>query len=421
MFIFYRILIFLFFPFILLLMVFRNFTGKENFKSLKQKIFFTSKNTSINNVIWFHGASLGEINSIVKLIEFYRNKNPKLIILITSNTLSSGKMVRERFYNDKYIFHNYLPIDVNFLVKRFLDVWKPKRVFFIDSEIWPNFINEIKLRKIELILLNARITKKSFNKWKKISNFAKKNFSSFDTCIASNKESMNHLKELGGKNIKYFGNLKFTPSLNNYKKLEEINIKILNDKKVWCASNTHNSEELFCIKSHLELKKEIKNILTIIAPRHINRVKKIEDICKKFKLKTQILNENQTIDIESEIVIVNSFGVLLKYYNYCKIVFIGKSLIKKLENVSGQNPLEAAKLGCKIYHGPYVYNFKDIYKYLQSEQISFQIDHHKILSENIINDFKKLNVSRVQIINKLNKVGDDIFKKTVDHIEGFGS
>ena len=419
MFTIYRITILLFFPVIVLFIFFRSLVGKENFKSIKEKIFITEKILNKNNVIWFHGASLGEINSVIKLIEFYKNQDPKLTILITSNTLSSGKMVKKKFSSNKNILHSYLPVDTHFLVKRFLNIWKPKKIFFIDSEIWPNFINEIKIRKIKLFLINARITNKSFIRWKKVSNFAKTNFSSFNACVTSNEESKNLLKKLGGKNIQYFGNLKFTPSLKNYKKLDKKNLKILKVKKVWCASNTHYNEELFCIKSHLELKKKIKNILTIIVPRHINRVKEIEKICEKFKLKTQILSEDQSIKINSEIVIINSFDVLLKYYNYCKIVFIGKSLVKKLKNVSGQNPLEAAKLGCKIYHGPYVYNFKDIYNYLKNEKISFEVNNHKILSKKMMADFKHSNNSRVQIINKLNKVGDKIFKKTVNYIEGF--
>ena len=120
-----------------------------------------------------------------------------------------------------------------------------------------------------------------------------------------------------------------------------------------------------CINAHLTLKKHYKDIVTIIAPRHIDRVKKIKILCDKYNLKVQILNKTDLILDDREIILINSFGLLNSFYKYSKSVFIGKSLIKKLENVGGQNPIDAAKLGCKIYHGPYVYNFKEIYEILQ--------------------------------------------------------
>ena len=400
-------------------MVFRNFTGKENFKSLKQKIFFTSKNTSINNVIWFHGASLGEINSIVKLIEFYRNKNPKLIILITSNTLSSGKMVRERFYNDKYIFHNYLPIDVNFLVKRFLDVWKPKRVFFIDSEIWPNFIDEIKKRKKTLLLLNARITKKTYKRWKFVSSFAKKNFSSFDLSIASSIESLNNLKKLGSNQIKYYGNLKFISKIDTTNHLSSNAVNFLNDYKVWCAASTHKGEDLFCINVHKKLKKHYDNILTIIIPRHIDRVKDIYSQCLAHNLKTQVINKNDQINSNVEVIIINSYGVLPKYYNYCQSIFMGKSLMRKFISVGGQNPIEAAKSGCNIYHGPYVYNFNEVYDFLEKSGIAKKINNSQELVDNLVKDLKNPKKLNNENLTKLNTFGENIFGNTIKELDKY--
>jgi 3-deoxy-D-manno-octulosonic-acid transferase len=231
--------------------------------------------------------------------------------------------------------------------------------------------------------------------------------------LASSRESRNNLRQLEVKNVKYIGNLKFTVK-NKVNKLNKINTKILNKSKVWCAASTHEGEELFILKTHLEIKKKYNDILTIIIPRHINRSCDIKDLSNKFGLKSQILSSYKcVIKTDTEILIINSFGVLSGYFNYCKNVFIGKSLIKKLDLVSGQNPIEAAKLGCKIFHGPYVYNFKEIYDLLKSYGISKKINDKKKLSQIIIKNLKnpkKINISQ---INLLNIYGKNILNKTI--------
>ena len=136
------------------------------------------------------------------------------------------------------------------------------------------------------------------------------------------------------------------------------------DKRFWFAASTHKEEDIFCLKTHLKLKQKFSDIITIIAPRHIDRVKDIKSLSEKLNLNVQILNEKEAILKNKEIIIINYFGALKEYFKYAKSVFIGKSMIRRLKDDGGQNPIEAAKLKCKIYHGPYVYNFEEIYKYL---------------------------------------------------------
>jgi 3-deoxy-D-manno-octulosonic-acid transferase len=136
----------------------------------------------------------------------------------------------------------------------------------------------------------------------------------------------------------------------------------LTQRTTWCAASTHDGEENICIDAHKKIQKIHQNILTIIIPRHIDRVKKIFDECSRNNLKAQILNDEEKIHDAVEILIINSFGKIPKFFDCCKTVFIGISLVKKLKLVGGQNPIEAAKNGCKIYHGPYVYNFSEVYE-----------------------------------------------------------
>ena len=177
-------------------------------------------------------------------------------------------------------------------------------------------------------------------------------FSSFDLCLTANQETKAFLKRFNAKNVYSNGNIKLIDQIDE-NKISNNNEKFLLNNNFWIGASTHSGEEELCLKTHLLLKENKKNLFTIIAPRHIQRSQKIKSLCDKFKLSSQILNDGELINPNNEIIILNSFGVLQTYFKYAKSVFIGKSTIKKLENDSGQNPLEAAKLRCKIYHGPY--------------------------------------------------------------------
>ena len=155
---------------------------------------------------------------------------------------------------------------------------------------------------------------------------------------------------------------------------------------------------------------------TIIIPRHINKVKNVQSICKKLNLENQILSNDEKIDENKDIIIINSYGNTSKYLNLCKSVFIGKSLIKKLKNVAGQNPIEAAKLGCKIYSGPYVYNFQEIYELLKKNDISEIINSENELSNKLSIDFKTNNKEKNTKIKRINDLGDKILLETHSEI-----
>ena len=204
----YRLITNLLYPFFIILIYLRKLFNKEDHNRYKEKIFtseFLPDRDKKKQLIWFHAASIGEVQSIFPLIKKLNNEKKNLEFLITTVTLSSGNIVKKKYVNYKNVKHRYFPLDVNFLVKSFLNKWKPNLVIFIDSEIWPNLIFEIKKRKIPIALINGRITKKTFDKWMLVSKFAKQIFNSFDLCLASSKESETNLKTLTVKNLKYIG------------------------------------------------------------------------------------------------------------------------------------------------------------------------------------------------------------------------
>ena len=270
-------------------------------------------------------------------------------------------------------------------MRRFVRMWQPDVVFFVDSEIWPNLILVLYENKTPFSIINARITEKTYRRWLIFKNTAKKIFGKFNLFLASNKETVNYLKELGANNIIFNGNIKLLSEVN-VNNINNVNENILKKVKFWLSASTHNGEEEFCLKTHIFLKKRFKKIITLIAPRHINRVEQINKLCKNFDLNPQILNKNEKINDNSDVIIINSFGVLNEFYKYAVSVFIGKSTLETLKKVGGQNPIDAAKLGCKIYHGPYIYNFKEIYEILSKYKISKEINSPEELSNYLEKD-----------------------------------
>ena len=200
--------------------------------------------------------------------------------------------------------------------------------------------------------------------------------------------------------------------------MEKLTIDSLRNRKTWIASSTHKGEEELCFKTHKLLKNKYPNILTIIAPRHIDRIKTIMSRVKESDLKAQIIeNDDLSIGDDIDILLINSFGSLGKYYEYCKNIFIGKSLNKELILEGGQNPIEAARLGCKIYHGPYVYNFVEVYEFLKKNSISEEIKSPEELSSKIIHDIdNKLKIDDSKI-KKIDIFGKNIFDNTVQRLE----
>ena len=412
MFFVYRILTNLIVIFSPIIILFRLLKKKEHPTRFKEKFGFYSKKKLAGKLIWLHGASVGEILSIVPLVEKLENNKKIKQILITSNTLSSSKILFN--LKLKKTIHQFFPIDTNYHTKKFLDYWKPSLAIFVDSEIWPNMVTNIKKRPISLMLMNARITQKSFRRWKIFPLNAKKIFQKFDVCLSSSARSLKYLGLLGAQKIKFIGNLKFTESENNKNDLHKNFKKTILSKKVWCASSTHNKEELICANVHKRLKVKHKNLLTILIPRHVDRTAEIINQIKKLNLKIHLHNSKNKIDRNTDIYLVNSFGQTKSFFKICKTVFLGGSLIKH----GGQNPLEAARFGCKILHGPHIWNFDEIYSLLKKNKVSSRV----ITTTQLTNEVDKMLNNKKKNSNlkfKIKNFGNKILTSTLNEVNIF--
>ena len=411
----YRFLTFLLFPIFLIIVYLRRFTNKEDKIRFKEKISISKIDFPKNKrVFWIHAASIGETNSVFPLVSKLIKDNENIFILLTSTTLSSSELIKKKKFNKNNIRHHFFPLDVQFLVKKFINYWKPELVIFVDSEVWPNYLLEISKRKIPLILLNGRITMKTFKRWKFVSRLSLKIFGLYDLCLSSSKESEKNLKSLGAKTVKFIGNLKFCTKINTEKRYIELK-SIFDKHNIWCAASTHPGEEEIILKTHALIKQKGLKIITIIIPRHINRSKEIDKISNNLNIKSQIVNKFEDISKDSEILIINSIGEMIEYFHNCKSIFMGKSLSKKLIKVGGQNPIEPAKCGCKIYHGPYISNFKEIYGFLKEKKITHEVVNEIDLSQNLIKDFNNKDADKKNI-DEINFHGDRILDSTINEI-----
>ena len=264
--------------------------------------------------------------------------------------------------------------------------------------------NELEQKKISLILLNARLTKKTFIRWSILKNFSQKVFGKISITYPQNQETKYFLKKLKVRKIKTIGNLKFAEHDTEPK--TKLNLKFKN-RKIWIASSTHSNEEIFCAKSHLQLKKKVKNLLTILIPRHVHRSEQIKSELESLKLNVINHSSNKKDLKNADIYIVDTFGETKKFHKIGCSVFIGGSII----NRGGQNPLEAARYGAKILHGPNIDNFKDIYKTLSNLTISKKINNSQELASQII--FKR-NKNQG---DKIKKIGVKILKETINDLD----
>ena len=379
-----------------IIIVYRILKKKENLLRIFERYSFASKKRKIGKLIWFHCSSVGELLSLVPLIEKFEYNKDINQILITTNTLSSSKIFEQLDF--KKTIHQFFPIDNDLIIDKFIKYWKPSALFLCESEVWPNLIEKLKKNKIRLILINGRMTLKSFKKWKKFKTFSNEIFRSFDLCLTQNKETQRRLKILGAKKNLYLGNLKFTTSKKFMSDtLDKKIVNFFNKKKILItAASTHFDEESFIFQNHLIFKKKkLKNLISIIIPRHAERAFEIKNKAEQFGFNVTLHSSKEKLNSKTDIYLVDTYGEVSKFYKISNIVFIGGSLIDH----GGQNPLEPAKFGCKIIHGPFISNFKEIFQKLKFMGITSEFKSYetgiKIIEKKIKKNSKSFKNNKI--------------------------
>ena len=311
------------------------------------------------------------------------SKNKNFNILITTVTLSSSEYCHQIFKHVENITHQFAPLDTPIIVKKFLDHWKPQISIFVESEIWPNLILQTK-KKSKLILLNARLSNKSFSRWKLVKKVAQKLLKQFDSISAQSREVKSFLEFFGIQNVHFLGNLKFISPDNVPNNDSFVFRKVVENS--WVAMSIHKGEETFIIETVKKIKKKQIESQCILIPRHLNKIKELTDTIKANNLTYQLKSKETLPLVNKDFYILDSFGDAGKVFEKINLVFLGGSIIAH----GGQNPLEPAREGCYLFHGPNIYNFTEIFEFLTKNNVSKLVTSETALSQGLISNFKNI-------------------------------
>lgn len=243
--------------------------GKEHPTRFNERRGITSLKRPTGRLVWLHGASVGEAVSLLPLISIIKTSYPDLSILLTTGTVTSAALMEKRLPSG--VIHQFIPVDRLPYVDRFLNHWKPDLALWTESELWPNLVHETHKRKITMTLINARMSEKSLKTWTRLSSMIKTLLGAFDLILAQTQNDGARYEQLGAKEVRCIGNLKYaSPALpTDTAELEKLKT-IIGERPVWLAASTHPGEELYFANIHQQLKKQFPTLLTLIAPRHPN-------------------------------------------------------------------------------------------------------------------------------------------------------
>jgi 3-deoxy-D-manno-octulosonic-acid transferase len=354
-------------PLMNLLLSYRLKHGKEHPARLSERRGESKVARPPGPLVWLHGASVGELTAINPLVERIVAKD--FNVLVTSGTVSSARIAEQRL--PPGVIHQFVPLDSPLFVARFLDHWKPDLALFTESDLWPNLIVMSAERRIPLILVNGRLSERSFNRWRRASTTIAAVLGRFDLCLAQSSVYAARYNDLGAPRVTTTGNLKLDvpePSAET-ESLLALQAAI-GDRTIIAAASTHAGEETAVVEMHRRLRNSFPRLLTIIAPRHPDRGAGIVEIASAGGLSAALRSQGQMPDAKDDIYVVDTLGELGLVYRLAPIVFVGGSLASH----GGQNPVEPIKLGAAILHGPHVWNFAEIYSALDAaggaEQVS---------------------------------------------------
>jgi len=355
--------------------------GKEDPNRINERRGQTPNIRPEGEVIWFHAASVGESIALLGLIENIVEERPLTNILITTGTTASANLINTRL--PKKTIHQYVPLDVGKFVCNFLDHWRPNLAVFTESELWPCLIATTHARKVPLILINARISRKSFSKWKWLKGLVSSILSKFDIILCQDENTAKFIRKLSKSKIdpKVVGSLKESaPPLPFSEEDRSVISNQIGSRPIWLAASTHEREELMMAEAHEYARRFSRRLLLIIVPRHPNRGKKICSDLRNLGWQVSLRSDGEKINNYTEIYIADTFGEMGLWYRISSISFLGGSMTE----VGGHNPFEPATLGSAILHGPHVWSAAEAYEELGKVKASLQVKNPEELSQAIV-------------------------------------
>ena len=351
----YTFLLYLLTPFLLV----RLYLKGRRLPAYRQRLserFSLDDRAPVSIDVWVHAVSLGEVMAVSPLVAALLAK--QLRVLITTMTPTGSQQVIKRFGSD--VVHQYIPYDLPWALRRFFKKYKPRLGIIMETELWPNLIDQAKRMELPLLLLNARLSDKAFKQYEKVAFIFKPVLNQFTAIFAQSDEDATRFMALGASvsSVHMLGNMKFdvqTPMIHK-QECTQLKNKWGNERTVIIAASTHDDEESQLLTHLNQLKAAIPHVLLLLVPRHPERFSAVYQMSVLHGFKTGLRSEPSTIDVDSDVVIVDSLGELLHFYQLSDYAFVGGSLVP----VGGHNVLEPIAMQVPVFCGPYMHNSKSI-------------------------------------------------------------
>jgi len=321
--------------------------GKEDPIRFRERRGLTSAVRPQGPLIWLHAASVGEATAALGLIEHLLTSRPELTILVTTGTITSARLLASRL--PARARHQFAPADVPRWITRFLDHWHPDLAFWVESELWPNLVLATHARGVPMVLVNGRLSARSYRRWRRWPGLIRPMMRAFDLCLAQDHQQTERFHSLGARQVAMLGDLKGAAAPLPCERSELLQLRIrIGQRSVWLAASTHAGEEEIAGRVHRDLAAKFPSLLTIIVPRHPARADAIAAMLRAQGLRIASRAPGEPITRETDVYLADTIGELGLFYRLSGIAFIGGSLVAK----GGHNPLEAARLDCAVLHGP---------------------------------------------------------------------
>jgi 3-deoxy-D-manno-octulosonic-acid transferase len=412
----YTLLLYLSLPIAILKLIAKERKSPFRNAKLKNQLGFVTKTSS--KVIWVHCVSVGEFNAARSLIDQLLDIYPEHRLAITTTTITGAEAVRKH-YQDRVI-HYFFPFDLPFIVGPFIKKINPVACILLETEIWPNLINNLNKKAIPVVLVNARLSERSFSKYQRFfSNLVQKTLNQLTLIASQNEHSSERFLSLGvsPNKVVTVGNLKFDSNEKDNPNTTQSLQQMICQRRVVVFASTREGEERKIIKSYVNTKDKF-DALMIIIPRHPQRFDEVYNLIVDSGLDVKRRSDGLRCDENTQVLLGDSMGELLSYYSVCDIAFIGGSLIDS----GGQNMLEAAATSKPILFGPSVFNFEQIAQLLLEKDAAIQVDDAddlmKTISSLLLDDPKrqKLGENAKNLIDKHRGAVDRLMKLIIPNI-----
>ncbi|CCQ74891.1 3-deoxy-D-manno-octulosonic acid transferase [Magnetospira sp. QH-2] len=356
----------------------RRARGKEDAARFKERLGHPGRARPEGPLVWIHAASVGESLSVLPLISALLEAKPDLSVMVTTGTVTSARLLGDRLPDRA--FHHYVPVDRPRWVARFIEHWRPDLALWAESEFWPNLVDQAERRGVPMVLINGRISDRSFERWQRFPRSIAQLLGGFSLCLGQSELDAERLRVLGAKEAHCDGNLKYAspPLPVDQAALDDLRRSVA-DRPLWLAASTHPGEEAAVGRCHQALANQYPEVLTVVVPRHPERGADAANDLTANGLRVARRSLGEKPGPETQIYMADTMGELGLFFRLCPLVFIGKSLIGR----GGQNPLEPARLGCAIVVGPHMGNFVTVTEDLIATGGCLSVDDEVMLAETI--------------------------------------